>query len=284
MESLELKIFREVAAEGSISRAAENLNYVQSNVTAHIKRLEDELETTLFIRHGKGVTLTEDGNKLLYYANTVLETLDKAVAAFRVDQLTLRIGATQTLAAARLPAWLSAYRNAYPDIAVSVETDDQNALLSALEKSKIDCAFIQSTYLTARTKTLFTFSEDLRIAAPLHCIESDIRKMPIVVNRMDTCPYRKRLTDWSFLQNSCMPMIIELDTLEAIINSVALGIGISLLPLSTFATRSDITSFQIYGIKPMRLHMVTRRNQQSNQVYHFMDIAKSSLAAQAPHV
>ena len=45
MESLELRIFREVAQESSISKAAENLNYVQSNITAHIKRLEEELGT-----------------------------------------------------------------------------------------------------------------------------------------------------------------------------------------------------------------------------------------------
>lgn len=51
MESLELRIFREVAQESSISKAAENLNYVQSNITAHIKRLEEELGTILFIRH-----------------------------------------------------------------------------------------------------------------------------------------------------------------------------------------------------------------------------------------
>ena len=42
MESLELKIFREVAKAGSISKAAENMNYVQSNITAHIKKLEKE--------------------------------------------------------------------------------------------------------------------------------------------------------------------------------------------------------------------------------------------------
>ena len=77
MESLELRIFREVAQESSISKAAENLNYVQSNITAHIKRLEEELGTILFIRHGKGVTITADGEKLLNYANSILELIDR---------------------------------------------------------------------------------------------------------------------------------------------------------------------------------------------------------------
>lgn len=59
MESLELRIFREVAYTKSISKTAENMGYVQSNITAHIKKLEGELNTTLFIRHSKGVTLTK---------------------------------------------------------------------------------------------------------------------------------------------------------------------------------------------------------------------------------
>ena len=69
MESLELKIFREVAKAGSISKAAENMNYVQSNITAHIKKLEKELNSILFVRHNKGITLTSEGEKLFFYAN-----------------------------------------------------------------------------------------------------------------------------------------------------------------------------------------------------------------------
>ena len=103
MESLELRIFREVAQESSISKAAENLNYVQSNITAHIKRLEEELGTILFIRHGKGVTITADGEKLLNYANSILELIDRAVSEFQIESLRLKVGATQTLAASRLP-------------------------------------------------------------------------------------------------------------------------------------------------------------------------------------
>ena len=91
MESLDLRIFREVAHESSISKAAENLNYVQSNVTAHIKRLEKELGTTLFNRHGKGVTLTADGEKLLNYADSILELIDRAVSEFQLERLQLKI-------------------------------------------------------------------------------------------------------------------------------------------------------------------------------------------------
>ncbi len=75
MESLELRIFREVAYTKSISKTAENMGYVQSNITAHFKKLEGELNTTLFIRHSKGVTLTKVGEKLLYQAEKIISLL-----------------------------------------------------------------------------------------------------------------------------------------------------------------------------------------------------------------
>lgn len=72
MESLELRIFNEVAHSKSISKAAENMGYVQSNITTHIKKLETELNTTLFLRHNKGVTLTKDGEKLLRQSEHII--------------------------------------------------------------------------------------------------------------------------------------------------------------------------------------------------------------------
>lgn len=275
MESLDLRIFREVAAEKSISKAAINLNYVQSNVTAHIKRLEEELNTILFLRHGKGVTITDDGEKLLYYTNTILDMLDKAVAEFRKESKYLRIGASQTLSASRLPAWLTAFKSDYPSIALSVKTDNQISLLNALEKSELDCIFIQPMYSPDNYKEIFRFEEDLRVVAPFSCKESDIKKMPIIVNNINTCPYRKMLTDWYFKQFAYLPEMIELDTVEAIIHSVELGMGISLLPASVIKTGVDIVSYQIAGIDKISLHMVALPNQQSNQVYQFADIVKA---------
>lgn len=275
MESLDLRIFREVAAEKSISKAAENLNYVQSNVTAHIRRLEEELNAVLFLRHGKGVTITDEGKKLLYYAEAILDLLDQAAAEFRMESVFLRIGASQTLAASRLPVWLAAYQRDYPGTALSVKTDNQKSLLKALEKSELDCVFIQPAYLSGHYKVLFHFEEKLRIAAPDRCKISDMQKMPIIVNNLSTCPYRKMLTDWYFKQFACMPEIIELDTVEAMIQSVSSGMGISLLPACLIEGRAGIAAFQMEGIDQLPLVLVTLPGQQSNQVCLFADLVKS---------
>ena len=78
MESGDLKIFQAVARKGSISKAAESLHYVQSNVTNRIQQLERLLQTQLFYRTNRGMTLTPAGENLLKDADRILQLLHEA--------------------------------------------------------------------------------------------------------------------------------------------------------------------------------------------------------------
>ena len=130
MESLELRIFREVAYTKSISKTAENMGYVQSNITAHIKKLEGELNTTLFIRHSKGVTLTKDGEKLLYQAEKIISLLDKTLQSFQNNPKTLKIGTTQTIAGYLLPKCIIECQKCISDEShVQVQANNEHNLL-----------------------------------------------------------------------------------------------------------------------------------------------------------
>lgn len=280
MESLELRIFREAALAKSISKAAANLNYVQSNVTAHIRKLEEELGTPLFIRHGKGVTLTEDGEKLLHYADSILGMLDHALSAFQKDCEKLQIGASQTLSASRLPQWISTFRERYPHIRVSVVTGSPDILIQNLEKQVLDCVFVEPEYISHRVKSIFSFTEKLSIIAPLGSSRQTLPFLPIVVNALTTCPFRKQLAAWSFSQNQKEPEVIEFDTAEAIINAVSLGMGISLLPTTLIAGKDNIIAYQLPEINGINLHMVTLSVEQNRQVYQFRDIAASKMPGQ----
>ena len=68
MELSDLLTFSVVARLGGITRAADELNTVQSNVTQRVKALEAEIGTALFERHSRGMTLTGAGRRLLPYA------------------------------------------------------------------------------------------------------------------------------------------------------------------------------------------------------------------------
>src|SRR5699024_12803782 len=74
----DLRVFKEVAKHANMTKAAESLNFVQSNVTAKMKRLEQKYETKLFYRHKQGVELTSPGKMLLSYAVQTLQLMDDA--------------------------------------------------------------------------------------------------------------------------------------------------------------------------------------------------------------
>ena len=73
MDLRALEIFRTVALEGSVSKAAVRLNRVQSNISTRIKQLEQHLRTPLFLRRNRGLMLTPEGRRLLPYAERLLQ-------------------------------------------------------------------------------------------------------------------------------------------------------------------------------------------------------------------
>ena len=109
MELAELRIFRAVVNEGGVTRAAERLHRVQSNVTTRIRQLEEKLGTELFIREGKRLRLTPSGQVLLGFADRLLALADEAGAAVLDPRPrgTFRLGAMESTAAVRLPEPLS---------------------------------------------------------------------------------------------------------------------------------------------------------------------------------
>ncbi len=230
MESLELRIFREVAYARSISKAAEKMGYVQSNVTTHIRKLEEELNTGLFIRHSKGVSLTAAGEQLLSYADQVIRLLDTAKGQLVKKTPTLHIGATQTLAAHRLPVWLSTFQKQYPEVGLSVTTDLQADLLQSVADGHLDCAFVNTEFNHPGLVSVFSFQEALVFIAPKNLNNDEIPRQPIVAAKLNGCPYRKLLEAWIIRTTSRQPAVIQYDTVEGIIKAVSLGMGISLLP------------------------------------------------------
>src|SRR5262249_53784878 len=106
-----LEIFKTVADEGGITRAAAKLDRVQSNVTTRVKQLEGQLGTALFHRQGRKLVLSPEGRLLLGYADRLLRLSSEAEAVLRdgTPRGTLRLGALESTAATRLPPLLACY-------------------------------------------------------------------------------------------------------------------------------------------------------------------------------
>ena len=111
MEHRQLRTFRAVARELSFTRAAEELGYVQSSVTAQVKALEAELGVPLFDRLGRRVVLTDAGRALQGYAGMILDLHEEARAAVAGEHDgaptgSLTVSAPETLCTYRLPRLL----------------------------------------------------------------------------------------------------------------------------------------------------------------------------------
>src|SRR4029450_9538626 len=125
MDIHDLTVFAAVARHGSVTKAAQSLSTVQSNVTTRIRLLETELKVQLFHRNHRGVTLTAKGQQLLPYAQQMLSLVEAAkvaVSSSRDVGGTLQIGALQSTASARLPDVLKVYAARNAQVDVSVET------------------------------------------------------------------------------------------------------------------------------------------------------------------
>lgn len=272
MESLELRIFREVARMKNISRAAENMGYVQSNITAHIKKLENELNTTLLIRHNKGVTLTEDGEKLLGYAEQIISLLDMTLDTFHRDIRQFSIGATQTIAGYLLPQCLIEYQNRFPNINLSIITSNQQDMNKRLEQKLLDCVITNDPHVFTNAQCIFTAKEVLSLITPKLCESiSQIWQLPIIVNNLKSCPYRKILTDL-FLRESMPFKIIELDTVESIINTVAAGGGISLLPQNILQNKLTVNEFDLPDLEATSINIWIHKDSFPSDFITFKEI------------
>jgi len=118
MDLIALTIFKALAEQGSVTRAAAALNRVQSNVTTRVKQLEARLGTQLFRRQGRKLVLSAEGKLLLGYAERLLRLSDEAQSALqgRAPQGVLKVGALESTAATRLPPVLARYHRAHPAV------------------------------------------------------------------------------------------------------------------------------------------------------------------------
>src|SRR4029079_19050566 len=109
MELSDLHIFRTVAREGGIVRAARRLHRVPSNITTRIQQLEASIGVQLFTREHNRRALSQNGERLLVYADRMLLLSDEAriVLAGSAPSGVLRLGALESTAGSRLPGVLA---------------------------------------------------------------------------------------------------------------------------------------------------------------------------------
>lgn len=238
MQLKSLRLFMDVVDTGSFVAAAERQHTVQSNVTAHIKKLEDELGAQLFHRKG-GARLTTAGREIVEYAKRMLRDHDDILGLFRGDAATasrLHIGAMETTTAVRLPSVLTAFHHQYPKVELTVETGPSAQLLERLMGGALDGVFVAGEPKHSRFEAIKAFSEQLVLvgAAPLDQFptQEQFLETTFLAFRQG-CSYRQRIELLLSSHNVNATRIFEFGSIDGILGCIAAGMGYTVLPLST---------------------------------------------------
>src|SRR2546428_7241148 len=137
-----LEIFKTVAEQGGITKAATALHRVQSNVTTRVKQLEERLGTKLFHRQGRRLVLSSEGKVLLAYADRLLRLSSEAQAALKGHgpHGLFRLGTLESTAATRLPPVLARYHRGYPAVRLELVTRPSGAPVDPVLRGGIEAA------------------------------------------------------------------------------------------------------------------------------------------------
>ena len=258
MDLLSLEIFRTVVREGGITRAAEQLHRVQSNVTTRIRQLEQSLGVSLFSRNHKRLVLTPAGETLLGYAERLLNLAIEAREAVQpaVPQGRLRIGSMESTAASRLPLPLARFHQQWPAVQLELSTGPTQQLIDRVRAFTLDAALVAGPLEDPLLTILPLYAEELVLLAPRNhppINGPDDLQTHTLIAFENGCAYRRHAENW--LASGSIPgrrpdRILELGSYHAMLACVAAGAGIALAPRSVLELHNRNESLSIYPIGP----------------------------------
>ena len=138
----DIKSFVAVAELKSISGAATKLNYLQSNMTAKIKKIENHYKRQLFIRKPKGVELTESGMNLYTQYKKMLFTWDETENKIYQQEKYLRFGTNTSLGGMRFYPSFNQLYETYPDLSITMKTGATGYIEDEILQGNLDIAYV----------------------------------------------------------------------------------------------------------------------------------------------
>ena len=248
MELRQLRYFVRVLELGSISRAALDLELVQSALSQQISRLESELSTRLLQRTSKGVVATEAGMAFFREAQLTLRHADQAVRAAQLSRLTgaVSVGLASTTAAVLGLPLIRSMRERYPDVRLHMIEGMSGHLTSMLNSRQLDLTILFDTQAARRWSVLPLVEEKLFLiqarsdgmTAANRTRMADLKDIPLILPT-GTHGLRSAL-DAAFVRAKFKPQLVaEIDSLAMTMAAVEAGLGSTVQPWAALAGIPD---------------------------------------------
>ena len=270
MDFVALEIFCAVAAEGSVTRAAQRLQRVQSNVTTRVRQLEDAVGCTLFLREGKRMALTPEGQTLLAYAQRLLALAEEARQALQPSQPQgrLRLGAMESTAASRLPGPLARFHGQWPGVALELSTGASQGLLDRLRAHTLDAVLIAwppGQPSDPALDAVPVFCEELLLALPADRapISGPQEVQPGTLAAFERgCSYRHIAQQWLAARTPPLQWL-ELGSYHAILACVAAGNCVGVVPRSVLELARTPPALHLHPLQSVDTLLVRRAGYRS---------------------
>lgn len=291
MDVSDLRVFEAVARLGRMNRAAGELNTVQSNVTARIRGLEEEIGTVLFQRGSRGVVLTSAGKRLLPYAHRIAQLLAEARRAVTDDghpSGPLVIGSLETTAGLRLPTLLAAYAEAYPEVDLELTTGTTTELVDGVLSWRLEGAFVCGPINHPDLEEERVFREELAVVTA-----RSTRRLADAVGRSEVriivfrpgCSYRQRLENILAARGVVVTRCLQFATIDGILACVAAGAGLTLLPKAIALSAREQGRIAIHDLPSADAWADTvfirrREARTSSALAAFLELARDRLPTQ----
>ena len=232
------RVFKEVAEVGNITAAAQALYISQSAVSQSIKQLENDLQTRLFSRNSRGVTLTAEGKMLYEYVRSamgLLETGEAKLSQTRELQMgQLVIGASDTVTSQFLLPYLDSFHKEHPAIHIQIISGRSHKVLGLLRSGKVDIAFASTptdltsldTYPCFPTHSIFVAGAEYPCDFDHVYSLEEISAFPLILleRKASSRLYLERF----FLQNGLrLNPEIELGARSLLVDLAAIGFGVA---------------------------------------------------------
>ncbi|MFD0590932.1 LysR family transcriptional regulator [Paenibacillus sp. GCM10027627] len=241
MELKQLQYFMAVCEDLHFTRAAEKLGIAQPSLSQQIRLLEHEVGTPLFHRIGKKIVMTEAGTLLRNHGYNVFHELKQARTAINdlqgLKRGALKIGALLTVVNYLLPQAVIDFHRSYPGIELSVLGLRTGDIYDGLLRNELDLGIVMLPIEHNDLDAVPLYNGKMALAAPAdHPITSHPHVTLEILRRMPSVLLPGNYSMRQLIDEKCQTYgftprpVMEMTTMESIVNMVGKGIGVTILP------------------------------------------------------
>ena len=261
----ELKYIVALSKAKHFRKASEMCFVSQPTLSVAVKKLEEELEVTLFERRKQDLIVTPVGKKIIAIAEEIIERTEdiKTLANEAQGEITteLKIGVIYTIAPYLLPKLIPVFHEAMPKVPLIIEENFTHVLAEKLQKGELDIVILSLPFAEPNLETLPLYEEPFKVIVPnQHPIGAEkkvnlktVKDETILLLGAGHCFRDQVIENYPNLlhinyQSDRLHKTFEGSSLETIRYMVASGMGLSIFPCSSLSER-DETLFQICDIE-----------------------------------